>query len=200
MARYHVTPVLSYTYPAQVLWGKGSPPSSIKDISGLTIRVSTADEGYLLQKLVANPATLTTAEVTTGLQRGVVNAVTTAAFAGYKWGSLLDWGYLQPINVTPGFVMVNSKALASLPSGVRATFLKVAKKWQQQMLLKVPKEESIYTKAMANHFGIQVIHGTAADTATIKTLMAPYIQKWVRGHNMGQLFRSLTKALATAKK
>jgi TRAP-type C4-dicarboxylate transport system substrate-binding protein len=184
-ARYGTELLYHYMWPLQVVWGKGTAPKSLADFKGLKVRTSSAEQAYLFQKLGANPVTLTTAEVAPSLQRGVVNGVATAAYNALPlgWGQLVDWGYLQPINIVPGFVVVNKEALAQLPQNIRTILRQIAAKWQSKLLTQIPRAEGRYREGMAGQ-GVKLINSTAADQRRGVGIMKPYWTTWAKDNNL----------------
>lgn len=194
--RYRVESLYTYMWPLQVVWGKGSAPSSLADFRGMKIRTSTAEQAYLFAQLGATPVTLPTAEVAPSLQRSVVTAVTTAAYNALPsgWGQLLDWAYLQPINITPGFVVVNKQALAQLPASVRTTLRQVAAKWQARMQTQIPRAEARYRQAISE-LGVRLIQPQAADQRRGVSMMRPYWTKWGRDNGLAPQLSAIRRLL-----
>jgi TRAP-type C4-dicarboxylate transport system substrate-binding protein len=195
-ARFGVESLYTYMWPLQVVWGKGSPPASLKDFKGMKIRTSTAEQAYLFSQLGASPVTLPTPEVAPSLQRGVVTGVTTAAYNALPsgWGQLLDWAYLQPINITPGFVVVNKDALAGLPQNLRTILRQVAAKWQTKMQTQIPRAEERYREAISK-LGVRLIQPKPADQKLGVGMMRPYWTKWAQDNNLSPQLSAIRKLL-----
>jgi TRAP-type transport system periplasmic protein len=183
--KFGVQSLYTYMWPLQVVWGKGTAPKSLSGFAGMKIRSSTAEQAYFFEKLGADPVTLTTAEVAPSLQRGVVTGVATAGYNAFPlgWGQLVNWAYLQPINIVPGFVVINKSALAGLPADIRTTLLQVAAKWQAKLLAQIPRAEGKYRQGMAGQ-GVKLIPSTPADQKKGVAIMKPYWRKWAADNNL----------------
>lgn len=194
--RFGVESLYTYMWPLQIVWGKGDPPSSLRDLKGMKIRTSTAEQAYLFAQLGASPVTLPTPEVAPSLQRGVVNGVTTAAYNALPsgWGQLLDWAYLQPINITPGFVVVNKQALASLAPNLRTILRQVAAKWQAKMQTQIPRAEDRYREAISK-LGVRMIQPNPADQRQGVGMMRPYWSKWAQDNNLTEQLSAIRRLL-----
>lgn len=130
-----------YPWPPQVLWGKGEVIDSVEGIQGMKFRSQGVEQAAFLKEHKAIPVSIGSPEVPPALQRGIVDGVITAAANNLsaKWYELLDWGYMLNIQTIPSYVVVNKKALESLPEDVRKTLLEVAEefnmsqpaKWEQ---------------------------------------------------------------------
>lgn len=129
--KFGATPVIHYAYPGQEVWSR-APIKSIGDFKGLKIRAWNAGQVETLDRLGASSVSITTAEVTPALQRGVIDGAITASInaAGWKWSEVLKNGYLFNITLSHEVIAVNNAALAELPEDVRKTFLRVAGEWE----------------------------------------------------------------------
>jgi len=194
--RFGVESLYTYMWPPQIVWGKGDAPSSMKGFKGMKIRTSTAEQAYLFSQLGASPVTLSTPEVAPSLQRGVVTGVTTAAYNALPsgWGQLLDWAYLQPVNITPGFVVVNKQALAGLPQNLRTILRQVALKWQIKMQTQIPRAEERYREGMSK-LGVRLVQPNAADQKLGVVMMRPYWTKWAKDNNLSKQLTAIRRLL-----
>jgi TRAP-type C4-dicarboxylate transport system substrate-binding protein len=194
--RYGVQSLYTYMWPLQVGWGTGTPPQSLADFKGMKIRSSTAEQAYFFQQLGASPVTIATAEVAPSIQRGVVTGVATAAYNALPlgWGQLFKWGYLQPINIVPGFVVINKEALAELPAGIRSTLLSVAAKWQKKLLSQIPTAEARYRTGMKGQ-GVTLIQPAKADQKRGASIMKPYWVKWAKDANLSTQLKAVRKVV-----
>jgi TRAP-type C4-dicarboxylate transport system substrate-binding protein len=185
-AKFGDTLLYSYTWPEQTFWGTGSPIASFKDLAGRKVRGSTPQQNYLLDKLGATSVGLTTPEVAPALERGTVSVVTTAAFnlLGSGWQSLIKWGYMSPVNMTPGFIVVNTQALQALPADLRATLLKVAGQYQDIMLKSIPQAEKDFRQRATSEYSVKLVPASAGDSALGLSIMKPYITSWAHDHNV----------------
>ena len=76
-----VTMLGYYIYPPQVFWFRGNV-TSLDQVKGRKLRVSTAEQGDFLKRIGATPVQVTSAEVPAALERGIVDGVLTASAGG----------------------------------------------------------------------------------------------------------------------
>ncbi len=195
--KFGVTMLFYYTWPLQTTWGRGDAVASLADFKGKKLRASSSQQAYLLQKLGADPVTLTTPEVAPALQRGVVDGVTTAAYNAHPlgWGSFIKWGYLTPINDVPGMIVINTREWNKLPAPLRATVRRVAAKWQKNMLVKIPKAERLFQQALARDNDVQLIQGSKTDLAKGISIMRPYWTSWAKDNDLTPAMKAVRKAV-----
>jgi TRAP-type C4-dicarboxylate transport system substrate-binding protein len=196
LAQFNVTRLFTYMWPAQILWGTGTPPKSIADMKGKKVRTNGDQQAYLFQKLGATPVSLTSPEVPPALQRRVVDAATTAAFNAWPggWANLITWGYLQPVNITPSYIIVNQKSLNSLPKNIRTILLSEAALWEKKMQVQIPKVEALYRKALERS-GVTLVAANPNDNKIIRNIMRPYWQEWANKNGMADAMKTAKRAL-----
>lgn len=124
-----------FPWPPQVLWGKGKAITNISEIQGKKFRSQGVEQAHFLRGQKAIPASVGSPEVSTALQRGVVDGVITAAanLMSSKWYETLNWGYMLNIQTIPSYVVVNKKALNSLPPDIKKTMQEVAAEFNQKL-------------------------------------------------------------------
>ncbi|HEY8448982.1 MAG TPA: TRAP transporter substrate-binding protein DctP, partial [Bacillota bacterium] len=181
-ADYGAQTLFIYTWPTQNVWGRGEPIRTLADFRGRKIRQTSPEHGALIARLGGEPVTFTTAEVPTALQRGVMNAVLSAAFniRGAKWYEFLEWGYILDFGLVPSYILVNREAYAGLPDDVRAALDEVAAEFQAEMLAGIPARELDDRQALATEHGIELIEAADADRRAAVELMASYWDEWAR--------------------
>lgn len=132
--KFGVTPVIHWAMPGQEVWSR-VPIKSIKDFDGLKIRTWNQGQVTTLDKLGASSVSITTAEVTPALQRGIIDGAITASVnaAAWNWHEVIKNGYLFDITLSHEVIGANSAALAELPEDVRASFQDVAAKWEAKL-------------------------------------------------------------------
>jgi TRAP-type C4-dicarboxylate transport system substrate-binding protein len=112
--------------------------------------------------------------------------VTTAAFnlLGSGWQGLIKWGYMSPVNLTPGFIVVNSQALQSLPADLRSILLRIAAQYQDIMFKAIPQAEKDFRQNATSQYGIRLVPPSPGDAALGQSIMKPYISSWAKDHNV----------------
>jgi len=118
MAQWNALPYVSTLLPQYEFLGKGEPPRTLADWSGLRVRAG-GGIGDAMEILGATRQTVPASETYTLMQRGAVDAVSfpyTYAHAAYKIHELADW---FTANLQPGSsecpMILNKTAFEELP-------------------------------------------------------------------------------------
>ena len=115
-----VTMLGYYIYPPQVFWFRGNV-TSLDQIKGRKLRVSTAEQGDFLKRIGATPVQVTSAEVPAALERGIVDGVLTASAGGIlAWKDLLKSSYQLGVNYHVSYIIANTARLQKLPADMQA--------------------------------------------------------------------------------
>lgn len=171
-----------YNWPPQNVWGRGEPIKTLDDFRGRKIRTTSPEQAALIQRLGAEPITLTTAEVPTAMQRGLMDAVLTAGFnaLGAQWGEFLDWAYISDIHIATSYILMNRAAYDALPDPVRSDLDAVAAEFEARMLQEIPATESQDTEELANTYGVAIERASNEDIDRAVDLMRPYWEEWAQ--------------------
>jgi TRAP-type C4-dicarboxylate transport system substrate-binding protein len=182
LAKKGVTVLASYSYPAQVLWGRRKI-ESLADLKGLKIRVTSPEQAEFVKRYGAIAITLGTSEVPASLDRGIIDGVITAASgAGYLWRDLLKYNYGLGTNFSDSLIIVNAERFDKLPPALQATLRAVTTKAAAQTTADMQREETVLTQKMKDA-GMVVTPARAEDAAEARTRMAPYWDEWARTKN-----------------
>ncbi|WP_308916114.1 TRAP transporter substrate-binding protein DctP [Jannaschia sp. LMIT008] len=125
LARWNATALMPSPLPQYNLVGKGAVPSSLADLSGLSVR-ATGGIGDAMAELGATPTSMSATEVRQAMDSGVVQAVSFAPHAHMSFGTAdaADW---WTTNLNPGTVncpvVVNTDALNGLSDAHREALL-----------------------------------------------------------------------------
>ncbi len=115
-----------YHYPAQVVFAS-QKVTSLEELKGKKVRVSSAEQGEVLKELGATPVTLTPPDVPSGLQSGVVSGVLTAsAGGGLQWRDFFTHNYRLGVNWTNSMFIINKGVWDKLSPENQAKLSKVA--------------------------------------------------------------------------
>ena len=115
-----VTMLGYYIYPPQVFWFRGNV-TSLDQVKGRKLRVSTAEQGDFLKRIGATPVQVTSAEVPAALERGIVDGVLTASAGGIlAWKDLLKSSYQLGVNYHVSYIIANTARLQKLPADMQA--------------------------------------------------------------------------------
>src|ERR1700688_1372176 len=107
-----------YLYPFQEEFSS-KKLTSLADIKGQKIRVTSPEQGEFIKRLGGIPVTLGAPEVPSALDRSVVDGVLTASTGGGNvWKDLLKFNYRLGINYFNPVVIVNKERFGNLsPEG-----------------------------------------------------------------------------------
>lgn len=168
-------------FPTQQWWGQGEPVTDSESLAGMQIRAQGAEFGLLVESIGAEPVTMTADEVAPALQRGVVDAVITAAITaeGSQWGEFLDWGLQMDLGVGTSYILVNSQAYEELPADVREALDTVVEEFAQRVLDENPalEEESL---AELEELGVEVNVADEEDRERVLEQVEPAWEEWAQ--------------------
>lgn len=111
----------SYYYePMNFYFAK--PVRKIGDFSGRRVRVFSPEQATLMRELGATPVSMTSAEVYSSLQRGLIEGVITSSggITGLKWHEQLKSVLTSNILMVRTDMLVGESAINRLPKDVRA--------------------------------------------------------------------------------
>src|SRR3981081_3632564 len=128
-----------YLYPFQVAFSS-KKLTSLADIKGQKIRVTSPEQGEFIKKLGGIPVTVGAPQVPSALDRGVVDGVLTASTGGGNvWKDLLKFNYRLGINYFNSVIIVNKERFAKLSPDVQSKVRRI-----------VGDNMPLITKAMAD--------------------------------------------------
>jgi TRAP-type C4-dicarboxylate transport system substrate-binding protein len=170
-----------YTYPLQVIWGR-KKITSLTDIKGLKLRVTSVEEGELVRQFGGTSITMNPADVPAALDRGVVDGLLTASSGGgITWKDLLHWRYGFPTSFVSSTFVVNQAANAGLPPALRDALPNIGEEAAQWASAEMQRQEDQITADMAKG-GMVVTSATPDDIALAVSKMAPYWPQWAKAH------------------
>jgi TRAP-type C4-dicarboxylate transport system substrate-binding protein len=198
--KFGTTILYWYTWPPQNVWGRGQPITSIEGFKGRKVRATSPEQTEMLKRFGAVPVTFTTAEVPAAAQRGAMEAVLTAGFnlLGAKWYEFTEWAWVPDIHMGgPSYILVNKKALESLPADVRKTLQTVARESHERVLREIPGREDADRKTLETTHKIRLIRPPASEVEKGRKLMEPYWAEWAkaRGPEAIEALGKVRKAL-----
>jgi TRAP-type C4-dicarboxylate transport system substrate-binding protein len=197
LEKYGVTYLSWYAWPEQQIWGSGKPIKSLDDFKGRKIRTVGAEQAKFFKRLGAVPVTLSTAEVATSLQLGVIDAAVTTAITilPAHWYEFVDWGYLLNMNFATSLFIVNSTALNGLPEDVKAVFLDESKKLGGRIFTRLHEQETDYIDKLKKDYGVQINHASPHDTRRAKEIMKGVWDEWAKNEGVAEEFHKILTEL-----
>lgn len=108
-----VVVLAGYAYPLQYIWGR-EKISSLKDLDGAKIRVSSQEQAEFVRRMGGSPITMSASEVPSALDRGVVDGLVTGSVGGDLWSDLLGSGFLMGISFNNAYIIMNAGVFDAL--------------------------------------------------------------------------------------
>lgn len=168
-----------YHYPAQVVFAS-QKVTSLEELKGKKIRVSSAEQGEVLKQLGATPVTLTPPDVPSGLQSGVVSGVLTAsAGGGLQWRDFFTHNYRLGVNWTNSMFIVNKGVWDKLSKDDQAKLSKVAVAAAESIESELRNTEDSSTEQF-KRTGMIVTLPTAEEKAKAVATITGYWDAWAK--------------------
>jgi TRAP-type transport system periplasmic protein len=168
-----------YLYPFQVPFSS-KKLTTLGDIKGQKIRVTSPEQGELIKRLGGVPVTIGAPAVPSALDRGVVDGVLTASTGGgIVWKDLLKFNYRIGINYFNSVIIVNKDRFAKLPPDVQSKARKIVQDNMPLMTKAMEDEEDEVTQKFATG-GMTITKESPQDVETATKLIAPYWEEWAK--------------------
>jgi TRAP-type C4-dicarboxylate transport system substrate-binding protein len=168
-----------YYYPIQSVWSR-KPITSLADLRGAKMRVSSPEQGEFVRAFGGIPVTVQPPEVPSALERGVVDGVFTAAAGGGRiWKDLLKAQYGLGPNFFDGVLIVNKDVFDKLTPDAQAKLRQHAVEAAQWITEQLKSEEVEHSAKLAAG-GITMTPAKAADREEGLKRLAPYWDAWAK--------------------
>ena len=168
-----------YLYPYQVGFSS-KKLTSLADIKGQKIRVTSPEQGEFIKRLGGIPVTLGAPEVPSALDRNVVDGVLTASTGGGNiWKDLLKFNYRLGINYFNSVVIVNKERFGKLSPDVQAKVRKIVDTNMPLITKAMEDEEESLTKKFADG-GMTVTSEQPADIDVGMKAISAYWDEWAK--------------------
>lgn len=195
-AKKGVTVLGYYVYPPQVFWFRGNV-SSLADIKGRKVRITSAEQGAMVKSFGGIPVQLTSAEVPAALERGVVDGILTASAGGVMaWKDLLKSSYMMGINYHVSYIVANTARLKKLPPALQSKIGDMARRHLADQTVELQREDGELRKKFAAE-GIAMTAAKADEMAQAEKMSKEIWQQWAKGHGpeATQLLEQVRKGL-----
>ena len=168
-----------YHYPIQTAWSR-KPLNSLDDLRNLKIRVTSPEQGEFVRRFGGLPVTVSTSEVPSALDRGVVDGVFTAASGGGKlWKDLLKAQYAIGTNYFDAVLIANKEAFDKLPPDSQKALRASAAEAATWINAEAQRDEGeVSAKLVAE--GIVMTPVKASDVDEGRKRLAPYWDEWAK--------------------
>ena len=168
-----------YLYPYQVGFSS-KKLTSLADIKGQKIRVTSPEQGEFIKRLGGIPVTLGAPEVPSALDRNVVDGVLTASTGGGNiWKDLLKFNYRLGINYFNSVVIVNKERFGKLSPEVQAKVRKIVDTNMPLITKAMEDEEESLTKKFADG-GMTITAEQPADIDVGMKAISAYWDEWAK--------------------
>jgi TRAP-type C4-dicarboxylate transport system substrate-binding protein len=164
------------------LYGRGKAIKNLNDLKGRKVRTFGLADSEFLKRLGAIPVSMPGIDVSTALQRGVMDAFLGSAFfsASMHWDELTDWGYLMDITAITSYECVNSNSLAKLSAANRKILFDTAAKYERRCITEVLELENNAQKKFTGKDGKQLIKMTPKDRVRATELIKSFWGEWAK--------------------
>ena len=170
-----------YSYPFQVLWGR-KKITSIADIKGLKLRVTSVEQGEFIRRFGGVALTMGSPDVAAALDRGVVDGgLTASSGGGLAWHDLLKYRYAFPTSYVNSTYVVNKEAMDKLPPATQKIVRDAGATWSVWATTEMNRVED-ETTAQFGKEGIVLTDATPAEIAEATEKMQPYWADWAKSH------------------
>jgi TRAP-type C4-dicarboxylate transport system substrate-binding protein len=168
-----------YLYPFQVGFSS-KKLTSLADIKGQKIRVTSPEQGEFIKRLGGIPVTIGAPEVPSALDRSVVDGVLTASTGGGNvWKDLLKFNYRLGINYFNSVLIVNKERFAKLSPEVQAKVRKIVDANMPLITKAMEDEEEGLTRKFAEG-GMTVTQEQPADVDAGMKVISAYWDEWAK--------------------
>ncbi|MFM0007043.1 TRAP transporter substrate-binding protein DctP [Paraburkholderia dipogonis] len=169
---------ISY-YPPQVLWST-QKLTSLADLKGQKIRVTTAEQAEFAKRAGAIPVSIDTPEVSAALQRGIVSAVLTSSSGGGRiWHDLLKYNLRTGANYVAVIFTANLTDFNKLTPAMQQKVSALGASAAANLTQLLRTNEASLTDGFAKG-GMIVTSGTEGDSKSITAMMRPYWSVWAK--------------------
>ncbi len=170
-----------YSYPFQVLWGR-KKITSLADIKGLKLRVTSVEQGEFIRRFGGVPLTIGTPDVAAALDRGLVEGVLTASSGGgVTWHDLLKYRYGFPTSYVNSTVIVNQEAFAKLPPATQKIVKDAATEAAAWAIGEMNRQEDELTAQFASQ-GMITTPASPDDVKLATDRLRSYWDEWAKAH------------------
>lgn len=169
----------SYHYPLQVMWSRNDL-TSLDGLKGQKVRVSSGEQGEFVKRFGGIPVTMGSSEIAPAMQRGILDAVITAASGGARRiKDLVKSTYQMGPNLHFSLIIANKESFDALPADVQAKIRSLAAETGAWINKTLKREEVEFTAKYAAE-GIAVHQASQSDQQALVNTMKPYWSEWAK--------------------
>ena len=196
LQKYDAELLFEFDWSTQTILGKGAPVSSPADLKGLKARATSPQQVEFLKTFGAYPTTLTTEEVPTAMNTGVIDTILTTpvTVTGSGWEQFIDWIY--PVGVNPGmsFIVVNQNSLKELSPGSQEALKKLAADYGPRETASLSEQNTAAQKQL-EEAGVSIAEPDPSDVERMTQEMMPYWERWASENNVEEALAAVRASL-----
>ncbi|TWG96416.1 TRAP-type C4-dicarboxylate transport system substrate-binding protein [Mesorhizobium sp. J18] len=185
-----------YSYSPQVLFSR-DVVKSLADLNGKKVRVTSPEQSDFVKAFGGTPVNLTSADVPTALERGLVDVVLTAPSGGaMAWKELLKSSYRLEVNFPVSWIIVNSDRFETLAPELQEKIRGIVKTETTALTKELAGNDASLNEQLAAA-GLEITEQSAEDQKAAMEKMEPMWSTWAegRGPEVVELLKSIRTTL-----
>lgn len=178
--KFGIGSLIQWTMPPQQIW-LTQPIQRIDELKGRKVRIWSKMHSDMLQRFGATGVTISSAEVTTALERRIADGAITAAIPAYDWRfyDVAKTGYMLNMQMSHQIVAVNAAQLNKLPAETRKIVLQKSREWAPRYRKTIEDGELIAKKKLVEK-GEKLVDATPQDLAKARNVTRPIWDAWAK--------------------
>lgn len=178
--KFGVGSLVHWTIAPQHIW-LSRPIERIDDLKGRKIRIWTRFHADMLAKFGGSGVTISATEVTTALDRRIVDGAITAAIPALDWRfyDVAKTGYMLNMHMVHQIVIVNNAELAKLPADLREIVAGKSREWAAKYRKAIEDGEISALKTLVDK-GEKLVSPAADDIVKARYVTRPIWDAWAK--------------------
>jgi hypothetical protein len=205
MARWGATLIMQGPFASFEFVGRGAPPLTLAGWKGKRVR-ATGGDARAMQLLGAAPSSLPSTEYYNGIERGILDAVSSLPYAhvAYKLHEVTNWYTTNlALSTAASPVLASTKSMNALPPQYRKLIADsapgVVERWARVLL-----EDDIKGVELFKARGMQAITYADSELQQLRLAIKPIWDDWIaemskRGLNGQELIDLMVRSARNAK-
>jgi TRAP-type C4-dicarboxylate transport system substrate-binding protein len=179
--KFGLTSLAHWAMPPQQIW-LNRPLAKLDDLKGRKIRNWSRLHVDMLEKFGATAVTVTSAEVTTALDRRVVDGAITATVPALDWKfyDVAKTAYMLNFQIPHQILVVNTAEFNKLPKDLQELLIRKGKEWEPKYLQIIITEGAGGAEKALAEKGEVFVHPTKEEMDRAKKLTRPIWEKWAK--------------------
>jgi len=196
LAEWGVFNAMTLFHPYQEIYGIGPVPSSYRDLAGLRLRTTGAQQARFWHEVGLIPTPIDAAEVSSALNTRIIEGVTAASMAVdlNRWYESLEWVYVCNQMFIPVYVVVNNAAWNRLPADIQEVFKEVTAEFiatYPQRIIEAHHRSLAHMEAN----GIVFIQASEEDRQALRNIAVPLWREFAIANNAQSALAEIERVL-----